>query len=112
MLLWYKMIRFFIRQLQDSQHTPADSLRTFTGDFPLGNHTAWISLSYREIRVEYRNGVPEIQLGNLETPVYKGDSANNFKIEWIPGDVENIYIEDQNDHTVIRYDDYTSFTID
>lgn len=102
------MIMEYIRKTYSKKQKDTLSLAD-PKEFPFGNHTNFISRAYGDLEIFRVGDSMKVRLGNLESPVYDGDTADQFFIRWIPGDPEKIRVERSSQGIAIKYEDYTTF---
>jgi len=88
----------------------SQSLQVATpSSLPFKNQDLYMSEAYGRLYIHERNDTVFMNLGNLTTPVYEGDTANHYILQWIPGDPEKIEYLKIPEGEIIKYENYTTF---
>jgi CubicO group peptidase (beta-lactamase class C family) len=97
------------RQLFDKYNKEESQLQILDlAELPLGT---FYHPEYGTLKINRTTDHFEVLLGNnLSSPAYKGESANEIVVEFVPGSMEHFFIEGENENFRIRYgDDYGYF---
>ncbi len=102
------MIRQYVKKAYSK---PAHQSLTIApvNDLPFPSTAALSSDIYGRISLSPAADTLMVRFGNMASPLYKGDSTGYYKVEWVPGDVEWLKIDQTDSGIELQYEEYGVF---